>query len=381
MRATEEPAEVDPVLDALQRSAALLDVGRPDEAEALVRRALADEPDEPFLRTELARVLIVQERPDDAREQADRAVAAAPGLAYAHAIRALALSGDERRRFEAVDAAREAVTLDPEDPYGHLTLARTALRARRLDEARTAAETAIRLDPEDGDTHRVLGAVLLAAERPVAAEEAFREALRRDPHDATALNDLGVAVQAQGRERSAEARALFEEAARARPADPLPRDNLAADARAWVNGRWTWAIVVYLVLRTVMELAQGDPDSAVIPGGLAAALCVFLVVRARRRRAELSPSAQRLLGEQRWWERTQISHWRPWFWFVPAPVWLVVASAVALGATYALVGTDEPVVGTAAILAFSLAVVAGTGRRTWQRHGASRWAHRGRRDA
>lgn len=227
----------------------------------------------------------------------------------------------------------------------------------------------------------MLGGVLLAMERPVEAEQAFREALRRDPHDATALNDLGVAVQAQGRERAAEARTLFEEAARARPADPLPRGNLAADARAWVNGRWTWAIVVYLVLRTGMELVQGDPGSAAIPGLLAAALCVFLFVRARRRRAELSPSAQRLLREQRWWERTQVTLWRPWFWFVPAPVWLGVASIVALGAAYGLVLGDEPVVGTAAILAVSLAIAIGTGRRTWQRHGASRWARRRRPDA
>jgi Flp pilus assembly protein TadD len=378
---TQDPAEVDPVLDVLQRSSALLEVGRTDEAEALLRRALADEPDEPFLRTELGRVLIVQGRSGDALEQTERAVASAPGLAYAHAIRALALTGDERRRFEAVDAAREAVALDPEDPYGHLTLARTALRADWLDEARSAAGTAIRLEPEDGDAHRVLGGVLLAMERPVEAEEAFREALRRDPHDATALNDLGVAVQAQGRERAAEARALFEEAARARPADPLPRGNLAADARAWVNGRWTWAIVVYLVLRTGMELVQGDPGSAAIPGVLAAALCVFLFVRARRRRAELSPSAQRLLREQRWWERTQVTLWRPWFWFVPAPVWLVVASIVALGAASGLVLGDEPAVGTAVILAVSLAVAIGTGRRTWQRHGASRWARRRRPDA
>jgi Flp pilus assembly protein TadD len=378
---TEDLAEADPVLDVLQRSSVLLDVGRPDEAEALLRRALGDEPDEPFLRTELARVLIVQGRSGDALEQADRAVASAPGLAYAHAIRALALTGDDPRRFEAVDAAREAVALDPEDSFNHLTVARTALRAGWLDEARSAAETAIRLEPEDGDAHRALGGALLAMEQPVGAERAFREALRRDPGDATALNDLGVAIQAQGRERAAEARALFEEAARARPADPLPRGNLVADARAWVNGRWTWAIVIYLVLRTAMELVQGDPDSAAIPGVLAATLCVFLVVRARRRRAELSPATQRLLREQRWWERTQITLWRPWFWFVPAPVWLGAATVVALGAAYGLVLGDEPVVGTAAVLAVSLAVVAGTGRRTWHRHGASRWARRRRRDA
>lgn len=376
MSATEQPAEADPVLDALGRASALLDVDRAEEAESLLRRALADEPDHPFLSTELARVLLVQGRPGDAREHAERAVASAPGFAYAHAIRALALSGDERR-FEAVDAAREAVALDPEDPYVHRTLARTALRAAWYDDALAAAETAIGIEPEDPDAHGVLGGVLLAMQRPRQAEVAFREALRLDPHDATALNALGVAVQAQG-DRGAEARALFEQAARARPADPLPRANLAAEARSWVNGRWAWALGILCTVRAVGGLVLGEYDVALSWGVVAAVVFLLLGERARRRTAELSPATQRLLAEERWWQRTQITLWRPWFWFVPAPFWLVAAALGALwAADDAFLGRD-PTAASPAILGACLVVGAGAGWRTWRQHGASWWARRRR---
>lgn len=367
-----QPAGTDPVLDALGRSSALCDVGRTDEAEAVLRRALADAPDEPFLRTELARVLIVRGRHADALEQAERAVASAPGLGHAHAMRALALTGDPRRRFDAVDAARQAVALDPEDPFAHRTVARTALLARWFAAARAAAETAIELDPEEADGHVVLGSVLLQMDRPAEAEAAFREALRRDPEDAMALNDLGVAVQSQGRARGPEARVLFEAAARARPTDALARRNLAVDARSWVNGRWAWGLAIFFAARTLLDLGLGGAG-APIDAAIAAALVAFIVVRGRRRRAELSPSTQRLLREQRWWERPQLHLWRPWFWFIPAPAWLVVAAFVAVSMVVGLVARDEPPGPLWVGLALSLVVVAATGRRTWRHHGAAAW--------
>ncbi|MDO9410805.1 tetratricopeptide repeat protein, partial [Patulibacter sp.] len=76
----------DPAGEALERSAALVAVGRAPEAEAVVRRALADDPDHADLRTELARVLVVDHRAAEAVEHADRAVAAAPEDPHAHAI-------------------------------------------------------------------------------------------------------------------------------------------------------------------------------------------------------------------------------------------------------------------------------------------------------
>lgn len=370
----------DPVDDALGRSSALTDVGRVADAEAVLRRALAGEPEEPFLLTELARVLIVADRAAEAVGPAERAVAADPGLSRAHAMRALALAEDPKRRAEAVAAAETAVELEPEGPFARRVLARAYLRARRGADALVAADAAVRLAPESADAHGTRGAVLLELDRPVDAEAAYREALRRDPRDVEALNNLGVAIQAQGGARGGEARELFEQAARELPSDPVARGNLAADARAWVNGRWAWGVVIYAVVRLLGALASDDPDRwtvVAVAGAVAVGLSAYLLDRGRRRRATLSPAAQRLLREQRWWERTQATSWRPIFWFVPAPIWVGLS---ALGACFwggdLLFGSPESPTATGVALGLSLVVLALTGRRTWQRWGASWWAGR-----
>jgi Flp pilus assembly protein TadD len=372
--------EIDPAEDALQRSSALVDVGRTAEAETALRRALADDPEDPFLLTELARVLLVAGRPREAVPQADRAVVAAPEWSHAHAMRALALIGPPLRSSDAVAAARRAAELDPESPFARRTLSRALLAARHLVGAREAAEQAVRLDPENADSHCVKGAVLLEQGRHVEAEAAYRDALRRDPHDAEALNNLGVAVQAQGAHRGPDSRALFEQAARAHPTDEIARGNLAADARLWVNGRWAWGLVVYALLRAVAALAEGDPDDlgvAVIALVVAVGLSTYLIVRGRRRTAALSPAAQRVLREQRWWERIRLSSWRPIFWLIPAPIWMGISgSAAAFWATDLVGGTADDPTATGIALALSLVVLALTGRRTWRRFGVPWWAAR-----
>jgi hypothetical protein len=32
-----------------------------------------------------------------------------------------------------------------------------------------------------------------------------------------------------------------------------------------------------------------------------------------------------LLADQRWWERIELFSWRPWWWFIPSPIWLAIA--------------------------------------------------------
>ncbi|WP_051471701.1 tetratricopeptide repeat protein [Patulibacter minatonensis] len=369
---------VDPAADALQRSSALTAVGRHAEAEAQLLGALSDLPDDPLLRTELARVLLLQGRGKDALPHAERAVAAAPEFAYAHAIRALVLSTDLRRKREAVDAAREAVRIDPEDPFCHLTLARACLRSRWFPEGLDAADRAVRLDPERSDAHSVRGAALLALDRDAEAEAAYREALRLDPGDADALNDLAIAVRAQGKERGAEARGLFEDAARADPEDAVARGNLASDARSWVNGRWGWAVVAFAVFRALGTLTGDTEDRtsvAIVWAAIAAGVTVFLLVRAARRRAALSPAARRLLDDQSWTDRVQLSRWRPIWWFIPAPVWLGISVVLAAVAVVGLTGAPRSD-GLWFLLALAIAVGIGTGRRTWRLHGEPRWARR-----
>lgn len=300
-----EPTEeaVDPVDDAVDRAAALSDVGRHEQAELLLRRALAADADDPALRAALAHVLLSRGANDEALVHADRTVALAPDVGYGHALRAAVLSTDLRRRRDAVEAAREAVRLDPEEPVCHQALGRACLRARWFPEALDAAERSVALDPEDADGHGLRGAALMALGRPEAAELAFREALRLDPEDGDVLHDLGLAVSVQGRERQGEARELFAGAARADPTDQHVRRTLAGAARRVVYGRWGWVLVGLALLRAGIYLFGGD-DVARGPGTLlyllvAAAITAFLLLRGRRRKARLSPAERGALDDAR----------------------------------------------------------------------------------
>jgi tetratricopeptide (TPR) repeat protein len=295
---------LDPADDAVQRAGALVEVGRPEQAEALLRRALADDPDDASLRAALAQVLLVLGNATEALEHAERTVALAPDVGYGHALRSIVLSTDLRRRRDAVDAAREAVALDPEEPYAHCALSRACLRSRWWPEALDAADRAIALDPEDADAHGLRGTALMGSGRPDDAEAAFREALRLQPGDGDALHDLGLAVGAQGRARQDEARGLFVDAARADPSDELARGAMVSAVRRSVYGRWGWLIVGFALLRAGIFLVGDDP-TARVPGTLAwlavaGVVAAFLVLRGRRRLRGLSPPERRALGEGRW---------------------------------------------------------------------------------
>ena len=305
----------DPVSDALDRAGALAEVGRDEEAEALLRRALADEPEDAALHAALAQVLLRRGEHGPALEHAERTVALAPEVGFGHALRSMVLSTDLRRRREAVDAAREAVRLDPEESYGHLTLARACLRSRWFPEALDAADRAVGLDPEDADGHGLRGAALMGLGRPADAEQAMREALRLQPGDGDALHDLGVAVSVQGRDRQDEARGLFVDAARADPTDRHARASMVSASRKAVYGTWGWPLVGFAVLRALIYLF-GDDAAARGPGTaawlvVAAAVATFLLVRGRLRRRKLSDPERRALRESRWTGRIRAPRTMP----------------------------------------------------------------------
>lgn len=120
----------DPAEDTAERAAALSDVGRHPDAEALLRRALATGPEDAVLQAGGPHVLLGLGRSTEALERAERTIALAPEVGYGHALRSIALGTDLRRRREAVDAAGEAVRLDPEDPSCH------QVERRLLEDAR-----------------------------------------------------------------------------------------------------------------------------------------------------------------------------------------------------------------------------------------------------
>ena len=202
---------------SIARAQLLLQQDRYDAAEAELRGALAEDPDNGDAHTLLAVCLAKAGKRQDAHAALDEAIRLRPDWAYPHFVRGH-LYSDAGELEPARAAAAEALRLDPTDADAPALLAQidaldnkweaaldwagrglaldaehagcANLRAhaltklRRHDEAAQAIETTLRGDPENPTSHANLGWQKLHASQPREALDHFREALRLEPgHD------------------------------------------------------------------------------------------------------------------------------------------------------------------------------------------------------
>jgi serine/threonine-protein kinase len=120
----------------------------------------------------------------------------------------------------ALDAATQAVTLDPLVASGFVSLGNVKLSAGDQGAARQAFERALLLDPGDAGAHRGLGAIDKAAGRPAEASAHFARALASDPTDWELMWLQGELEYQSARYESA--LSWYSKAAEAAPDSPVP---------------------------------------------------------------------------------------------------------------------------------------------------------------
>lgn len=123
----------------------LLDRGRFKEAEAAIRKLIAEDPDEGFWYALLSAALLNQDKPKAAEE-----------------------------------AARKSIALDPDDEYGLFWLARILMEQSRWKDALQAIEAAIEISPEDADSWALKASILHGQGKVSPALEAAVEGLKHD---------------------------------------------------------------------------------------------------------------------------------------------------------------------------------------------------------
>ena len=174
------------------RAGVLLNVGRVDDAHAAIDRALALDPQAGEALAERAIIAIVQDRPDEALADAQRAVELSSDRA---AVR-IALSYAQQANLQ-LDAARatlrEAVEIAPEDALAWARLAELWMMFGYLDRAREAAERAEAIAPNLARTQIVLGFANLVEIRTGLSKEAFERAIALDSADPLPRLGLGLA--------------------------------------------------------------------------------------------------------------------------------------------------------------------------------------------
>jgi tetratricopeptide (TPR) repeat protein len=175
------------------RAGVLLNVGRVDEAQAAIARALAIDPEAGEALAQRAIIAIVQNRPADALADARRAVELSPDSGAA----AVALSYALQANFQLEEARavlRAAAERAPADALVWARLSEVELMFGELGASRDAAEQAVALAPELARTQMVLGFAALTRIDIDQAKAAFERAIALDTAEPLARLGLGLAM-------------------------------------------------------------------------------------------------------------------------------------------------------------------------------------------
>jgi tetratricopeptide (TPR) repeat protein len=185
------------ISDRLEQAEYLLSVGQADEARAVIKRVLADDPDNSEALALKSIIAIVQNDKDRALELAHQAVQHDNLSAPAR----LALSYAQQAAFD-IDAAlvsvKQAVNLDPLNALIWARLSELQMSVGELDQALESAQEAVNLNPLIAKTQTVLGFAYLLKINTQTAQSIFHEAILLDQADPMPRLGLGLALIREG---------------------------------------------------------------------------------------------------------------------------------------------------------------------------------------
>jgi tetratricopeptide (TPR) repeat protein len=304
MRYPDEPAVPD-----VRRLIVLVDGRRPDLAEREVRAALRQHPGQAALHGLLALALVKQQRDQQALDAAREALRLDPYHPWANQAWAAvhALLPRYQRKRGSITAVRQAVQRSPGEPALHAYLALAILtralarrRARRLcHEALEAAESGLALDPLHLDCHLVAAQALVALGRTGEARQAALRALEVAPEQSAPHAVLGI-VEVAAR-NAGQGHRLLREALRIDPNNRFAEEKLgvASENQRWAVAMeqqlraWTWP------MRLVRALGLVGTAFGMVAGSIFCAVMgpayVLLLHPAFWRRVS-RPESRELLG-------------------------------------------------------------------------------------
>ena len=171
-------------------------------AIALYRRAVADSPEDPDVRYNLAVTLQEAGRAGEAREALEEAIRRDSRRPEAHNALGIALA-EQGNPLQALAQFDRAAQLDPRDARAHNNCGNILRQLGRLDEAERAYRRAIELAPRYAEAWNGLGTLEVARGRPAAAIPDFEHALVLAPQYHEVRLNRGIALETMGETRSA----------------------------------------------------------------------------------------------------------------------------------------------------------------------------------
>jgi tetratricopeptide (TPR) repeat protein len=171
--------------------------GRHPEAIQLIGAALALDPDDPDILSNLAGSHLTLGEFQPAMEHYQRLVELRPDTARAHYC--LGVAQEMLGRLDAaLGSYRRAVALQPDAAEFHCGLARDLYKSGDLPAAVESYQRALTLDPNRWDIHNGLGLALTDLGRYETAAEVLHQGLALHPDDAKMYASLGCLYDCQG---------------------------------------------------------------------------------------------------------------------------------------------------------------------------------------
>jgi Flp pilus assembly protein TadD/peroxiredoxin len=239
-----------------------------DQAEAVFRSALRDDPSSAEAWYGIGSVCLNQQRNAEARENFRRAVKLTSTYpdTLPNAWNNLGiLSTREGRMDEAIEYFRKALELRPDHPIALDNLGGAYRQTKRWMEAQQTYERALRNNPADAEANYGLGMVYAQNEDTARAEDYLQHALKLRPAYPEALNNLGILyLRTQRRDQAV---ASFEESIRVAPDFDQSYLNLARVHAIEGNPGQARAVLVELLKhhsehaqakKMLEQLAQGN---------------------------------------------------------------------------------------------------------------------------
>ncbi|BBC34433.1 hypothetical protein SGFS_057270 [Streptomyces graminofaciens] len=316
---------------AIERANALLDLDRRDEAEALVKQRLAEDPGDIRAWVKLAQCHLVEPRNREAAlDASEKALSLDPEDIGALIMRSEAVWAAGGRWTEATEPLREVVRLAPEYWYGyaklaekvfHAELIRVAhsnggtVRAHQADAAAKDAEKlameALRLGPEEVYAYEVAWKIASISGNATVADQLDEAILRLDPQHQYALARRTEKAATAPGVKATEAATLYADALATTPDSARMRNQLDDASYRLLRGiRWL-ALLCLALSGTMLDLfaVEGETQRQ-LPVSLGQRLwtlipmtAIWLVgalLRYRRLRTGIQINLRSLIHRRRW---------------------------------------------------------------------------------
>jgi tetratricopeptide (TPR) repeat protein len=185
-------------IELMQKALGLQQMGRSDEAAAILRGLLSTYPDQPQLLYLLGGLELKRGKLEEGVSLLRKSVKYAPGEAGFWCDLAIGLQ-KLGRSAEALDSIERALKLQPQNPAFHYNRANVLLGMEKAAEALAGFDRALALEPRAAQAHDKRGVALIGLGRANDALAAFDRALALDGNQATAHYGRGDALGLLGR--------------------------------------------------------------------------------------------------------------------------------------------------------------------------------------